>query len=356
MNIFLPRLLLLFFLTCAQQAWADNKPAEMLEAIIKVRSIVPKEARTARSLGTEREGNGVVIDSNGLILTIGYLILEAESIEVVDAEENHIPATFIGYDHHTGFGILRAGRPLEVTPMKLGQSSNLNAGDPVLVVGHNGVNMVQGARVVSRGEFAGYWEYLLDNAIYTSPPHPEYGGAALIGREGRLLGIGSIFTQLMIPEVGLIPCNMFVPIDLLKPILSDLVNAGRVAKPQRPWLGVHLEETHGRVIVVRVSSGGPAEQAGVQPGDILLKVKESAVKGLADCYRKIWSLGKAGVEVPLIILKGTQIREIKIRSSDRYRYFQSQPGKGVKKVSFSYPRFHLFKLDPNASKLYNIIK
>jgi S1-C subfamily serine protease len=209
--------------------------------------------------------------------------------------------------------------------MKLGQSSDVSEGDPILVASHGGSDSVQGARVVSRSEFAGYWEYLLENAIYTAPPHPSFGGAALIGRDGRLLGIGSIFTQKTIPGLGSIQCNMFVPIDLLKPILANLITTGRSVEPPLPWLGLYAEETRGRVFVLRIASGSPAEKAGLQSGDIVLTVDRNAVSGLADFYRKLWALGKAGVKVPLRILQGTQIRDITVHSADRYQFLSLKP-------------------------------
>lgn len=303
-------------------SYAEQTAEEVLKAIVKVRSIVPSDAHTARSLGTEREGNGVVIDSDGHILTIGYLIIEAENIKVVVPAGKPVSATFVAYDHTTGFGLLRANDPLGVAPVKLGRSSELSTGDPVLVASHGGQEWVQGARVVSRSEFAGYWEYLLDNAIITAPPHPSFGGAALLGPDGKLLGIGSLLTQVAVPSLGSVACNIFVPIDLLKPILTDLITKGRSAEPPRPWLGVNAEEAHGRVFVVRVTSGGPAEQAGIKPGDIILEVNTNAVYGLADFYRKVWALGRAGVDVPLSILQGTQIRKIVVHSADRYQYLR----------------------------------
>lgn len=305
--------------------YAEQAAQEILKAIVRVRSIVPEDARTAQSLGTEREGSGVVIDSNGHILTIGYLILEAESIEVVGPEGKPIDATFIGYDYATGFGLLRTDKPLSVVPMELGQSSEVEEGAPVLVADHGGSDSVQAARVVSRREFAGYWEYLLEDAIYVAPPHPNFGGAALIGRDGRLLGIGSIFTQLVISGLGSLPCNMFVPIDLLKPILSDLMSTGRSREPSKPWLGLYVEESRGRVFVIRITPGGPAEQAGLKVGDIILTVDKREVKGLADFYRRVWTLGTAGIDVPLSILQGTQIRDITVHSADRYDHFRLKP-------------------------------
>ena len=302
--------------------YAQPEAEQLLKAIVKVKSTIPSEARTAGVLGTTREGNGVLIDPEGHILTIGYLILEADSIEVVDQEGFEIRARYIGYDHKTGFGLIRADKALNITPIQLGQSSDIKAGDPVLVIGHGGVDSVQGVRVVFRGEFTGYWEYLLENAIYTTPPYADYGGAALIGRGGKLLGIGSIFTRQTIADLGAVPCNMFVPIDLLRPILSRLIATGSSGEPPQPWLGLQIDEVHGRLFIRRVTSGGPAEKAGLGSGDIILKVDKKAVQGLADFYRKVWSLGKAGVEVPIAVLKGVEIRDIVVRSGDRDQYYR----------------------------------
>jgi S1-C subfamily serine protease len=301
---------------------AEQSAEEILKAIVKVRAIIHDDAVTAQSLGTEREGNGIIIDSEGHVLTIGYLILEAKSIEVTGPEGEVMAATFVGYDYDTGFGLLRVDKSLDIQPMKLGNSSDLKAGDPALVAGHKGSSAVSGIRVAARKEFTGYWEYLLDNAIYTIPPYDNYGGAALIGSDGALLGIGSIFTRITVTGVGTLPANMFVPIDLLKPILSDLKTAGKSRQPQRPWLGMHTDESHGRIFVIRTHPGGPAQQANLQVGDLILKVNNQAVEGQADFFRKVWALGDAGVAVPLSILRGTTIQEITIRSDDRYKYLK----------------------------------
>ena len=309
--------------------YAAQAPEEILKAIVKIRSVIPKDAFTAGTLGTEREGNGVVIDSKGHILTIGYLIIEAETIEVIGPEGKPIPATFVGYDHQTGFGLLRADQPLSVEPLKLGESSKVTEGEPVLVAGHGGSDAIQPARVLSRKEFAGYWEYLLEDAIYTIPAYPNYGGAALIDRDGQLLGIGSLYTQILIQGLGSIPCNIFVPIDLLKPILNDLVEKGRPRRAPQPWVGINVEEGHGRVFITKVTPGGPAEKAGVQPGDLVLSVKGKAVKDLADFYRKVWALGDSGVDVPLSVLRGVQIREITVHSADRHLFLKLKPKKMI---------------------------
>jgi S1-C subfamily serine protease len=308
-------------------AYAGQTAEEILKAVVKIRSTIPKDAHTATTLGIEREGSGVVIDSEGLILTIGYLIVEAETIEVVGPEAKPVSATFVGYDHNTGFGLLRTEKPLGVAPIKLGRSSTVKAGDPILVAGHGGTDSAIAGRVISRKEFAGYWEYLLEDALYTAPAYANFGGAALIDPDGQLLGIGSLLSQILIPGLGSISCNIFVPIDLLEPILSDLKTAGRSRKPPRPWLGINAEETHNRVFITKVTSGGPAQRDGVQPGDLILSVKGKAVNGLADFYRKVWEVGNAGVDVRLTLLRGTRIQNITVRSADRYQFLMLSPKK-----------------------------
>jgi len=318
---------LIIFLAMHVSAYAEPVTEETFKAIVKVRSTVPKEATTARTLGTEREGNGVVIDAKGHILTIGYLIVEAETLEVIGPEGKTFSAVFVGYDHGTGFGLLRTVDPLPVTPMKLGRSSEVKEGDRVLAASFGGAESVQGARVIARKEFVGYWEYLLGEAIFTAPAIANFGGAALIDRDGKLVGIGSLFTQFVVEGLGPIPCNMFVPIDLLPPILEDLMTEGRPRGDPRPWLGLNAEEVHGRVFLSQVTPGGPAERAGLRRGDILLKVGGKEVTGLADFYRKVWALGKAGVEVPLNLLQGTQVRDLTVPSSDRYQFLRLKPKK-----------------------------
>ncbi len=319
--------IILHLIIMGDAGYAQKQAEEILKAVVKVRAVIPDGAVTAPLLGTEREGNGILIDSDGYILTIGYLILEAATIEVIDPEDKVIEAKFIGYDYDTGFGLIRTDKLLNVVPLKLGSSSELKQGDPALVAGHKGSEDVVGVRVVARDEFVGYWEYLLENAIYTTPPYQNYGGAALIGPNGSLLGIGSIFTRIAVAGFGSIPANMFVPIDLLKPILNDLKTTGRSRQPQKPWLGVHTEESHGRVFITRLTSGGPGEKSNLQAGDLILKVNRQPVRGQADFFRKIWALGNAGIKVPISILRETEIKEITLNSIDRYQLLKPNPGK-----------------------------
>ncbi len=309
----------------ADRAVAQPAPAAALDAVVEVGARVPANARTASTLGTERAGTGVVIDDSGLVLTIGYLILEAGEVEITPASGGAVPATIVAYDHESGFGLLRAGRDLGVQPIPLGDSDAVRRLEPLLAVSRVGELNPAGVYVLDRREFAGYWEYLLDNAIFTAPPQPEFGGAALLDRSGALVGIGS----LLVPNAGSlarpIPGNMFVPVNDLKPILSDLLADGHRSDPPRPWLGLSLEEHRGRVFVTRVTPDGPAAAAGIEPHDMILGVDGAPVGGLADLYRRIWALGEAGIEVPLHVLKELEVIEAPVRSIDRYRWLRLDP-------------------------------
>ncbi len=303
--------------TRAAVAEGDLRP-ELLDAVVKVETRIPPDARTAPFLGTERQGSGVVIDGDGLVLTVGYLVMEAMAAEVTGPSGKPVLANIIGFDLDSGLGLLRASEPLGVKPMRLGHSAELAEKQAVLAASATGVRPVT---VVSRRVFAGYWEYLLEDAIFTAPPVPEWGGAALIGADGKLLGIGSLQVPSATPDEGS-PGNMFVPIDQLKPVLADLLALGRPAGPRRPWLGLNVAPLGDGIIVIRVSSGGPAEKAGLSHGDRVLAVDGEKVSDLADFYRKVWATGPAGTIVPLTVVQDGETVEIKVPSIDRYRYLK----------------------------------
>jgi S1-C subfamily serine protease len=288
-----------------------------LASVVAVRAEVPKDAFTASILGTERAGNGVVIDQSGLILTIGYLITEAESIWLTALSGAAAPAHVVGYDQTTGFGLVQALGRLGAPPLELGTAAASSVGDAVIIAGEGGMPHALKASVVSKREFAGYWEYVLDEAIFTSPPHPSWGGAACIGADGRVLGVGSLFVQEARGEGIASQGNMIVPIDLVKPILPDLVTLGRVDQPPRPWLGMYTSEAEDTVFVAGVASGGPADRAGIKPGDFVLEVAGTRVTELAATFRRIWAVGPAGSEIPLTIARDGSLHRITIRSADR---------------------------------------
>ncbi len=321
---------LLAILAFAVTGWsaAQDKPKdeaeELLSAVVQVKAKILPNARSLATLGPQRQGSGVLV-REGYVLTIGYLVIEAEAIEVLAADGKAVPATLAGYDHASGFGLLKLIAPLAGKPLPLGSSAALDEREPAMIATHGGREGVSLVHVVSRRPFSGSWEYQLDSAIYTYPPVQNWSGAALIGARGELLGIGS----LIVPDAGgpgtQSPGNMFVPIDLLKPIFDDLVAKGRAAGPLRPWLGLNAEEMRGRLFVQRVSPEGPADRAGLKSGDIVIGVAGEEVSSLADFYRKIWARGAAGVEVPLRVLQGMQMKEVTLRSIDRIEYFRQKP-------------------------------
>ncbi len=297
----------------------------MLSAIVNVRMKALPDARSNATLGAERQGSGVVIDDKGHILTIGYIVTEADAIEVTTQKGRTVPAVLQAYDHATGFALLQAGMPLEVTPVTLGDSAALALREPVMVLPAGGREAASIAYVVSKRTFTGGWEYLLDTAIFTSPPTMQWAGAALINHDGKLVGIGSLLVRDSVEPGTPLPGNMFVPIDTVKPILADLIEKGRRSGPVQPWLGMSTEEAQGRLFVTRVSPGGPAERAGVRRGDLVLGVGSTAVKSLEEFYRSMWALGAAGVDIPLKMLQGADLREVRVRSMDRLDYFREKP-------------------------------
>jgi S1-C subfamily serine protease len=296
---------------------------QALASMVAVSVRVPSDAFTATTLGTERAGNGVVIRSDGLILTIGYLITEAETVWLRFHDGQLVEGDVLGYDQETGFGLIQALARLDRPIMPLGQSSRAEVGEAVVIGGAGGRPRSVASRIVAKQEFAGYWEYLLDEAIFCAPAHPNWGGTALIGPAGDLLGIGSLHLEQGKDKAHTEHINMIVPIDLLKPILNDLMTLGRPDRPPRPWLGLQAAEVDSQLVVIGFSGRGPAVKAGIETGDIILAVAGAQVHGLAGLYRRIWSLGSAGVEVPILVYRDGKRLELKIPSADRRRYFKA---------------------------------
>ena len=292
---------------------------QALACVVSLSSRVPLDAFTAETLGTERAGNGVVIGEDGLVLTIGYLITEAESVWLTTKDGLSVPADVVGYDQVTGFGLVQALGRLGTPSLTLGRSSGLKVGDRAILAGAGGRNHSVAVEIVARQEFAGYWEYLLEEALFTSPSHPHWGGTALIGPDGELLGIGSLQLQQGGSGAGR-AINMVVPIDLLPPILDDLRLRGRVARPSRPWLGLYATETEDGVVVMGLADNGPAERADLHPGDILAEVAGEPVADLAGFLRQVWALGEAGARVPLTIHRDGRTLALAVTSSDRERF------------------------------------
>ena len=318
----------LSFFTAAQAAWraayaqSAAVDTERNHAVVKLSIKAVADARTADTLGAEREGTGIVIDARrGLILTIGYLVLEAASILVMTPDARIYPASVAGFDHASGFGLVRvtSGLPAAVG---LGESAALRELHTLTVLAHTAAGGASSAAIVALRRFTGWWEYMIEEAIFTAPPRYEHSGAGLFDAEGRLVGIASLWVSDALEIGAAFPGNMFVPIDLLKPLLDDLVSTGRRRGPSRPWLGLYSEQHEGHLFVSRTLPDSPADRAGLKRGDVILGIAGESVGGQSDFYRKLWASGEAGCDVTLHVLHDKAVRQVVVRTADRMDYLR----------------------------------
>ena len=322
MIMFIARYILpVLLLFCASNSYAEitkDKVQRFYESIVSVRSIIPPEARTAASLGVEREGNGVAIDEN-YILTIGYLVLESESIEIGLSDGRQLPAKLVGYDPTSGFGILKSIVPLKMSPLQLGNSDDINSEEDLLILPspNRGVGSI--VRSVSRRPFSGWWEYFVESPIYTTPPNRFWAGAPILNGDGEILGIGSLFVSESVPGISS-PGNMSVPINLLKPILGDLLSNGRRKSKIQPYLGISSDDSTNKIIVTQVSKDGPAFRAGIKPEDIIVTINGSQISNLKSFYEKVWKSGEAGVTIDLSVIRSGSLMNFKVKTVDRLDY------------------------------------
>ncbi len=287
-----------------------------VESVVGLRAEVPADAFTASVLGTERTGSGVVIRGDGLVLTVGYLITEASSIWLSTNDGRVLPGHVLGYDQATGFGLVQALGRLNLPPIPFGSVADVAPGDPIVVIGHGGLVHTLQAKLLAKREFAGYWEYVLDEALFTAPAHPQWGGTAMLDTAGRLLAVGSLLIEERVGRKR-VQGNLGIPIDLLAPILDDLLARGRSSAAPRPWLGLYVGEAEDGLVVGGMAKGGPADAAGLREGDKLIDVAGEPVAGLAQFFRRVWSLGAAGTEIALTIRRRDADLVAMIRSGDR---------------------------------------
>jgi S1-C subfamily serine protease len=287
-----------------------------LNAVVALRTEIPDDAFTASLLGTERTGSGVVIGNDGTVLTIGYLITEARSIWLTTNAGQVVPGHALAYDQVTGLGLVMPLGKLDVPAIARVDLDSAEVDDDVYVISSGGRSHALRARLFARREFAGYWEYLLDDALFTAPPHPEWSGAALLDGAGRLIGIGSLFVQEADGD-DTVKGNMFVPSELIDPIENDMRRLGHADRPPRPWLGIYTAETKDGITIQGLAHQGPAERAGVHLGDIVRDVAGSAVSGLGDFYRSLWLQGPAGTDIAITVARGNGLKELTVQSVDR---------------------------------------
>jgi S1-C subfamily serine protease len=287
-----------------------------LEAVVQLRSEIPEDAFTASILGTERVGNGVVIRDDGLVLTIGYLITEARNIWLTTNSGMAVAGYPLAYDQVTGFGLVQPLGRLDIPALPRGSANAAGVDDEVVNIGHGGVAHALKGKIIAKREFAGYWEYVLDEALFTAPAHPQWGGMAVLGMDGRLLGIGSLLVEES-AQGQQVQGNMIVPVDLLDPILDDMAAMGRPNRPSRPWMGLYAAEASGQIVVGGLAKDGPAHRAGMRQGDMVLEVAGQRVSSLADLFRRVWRLGAAGTEIPLTVAREGALLNMRLQSIDR---------------------------------------
>ncbi len=297
------------------------------DAVVGVLALAVDDARSAATLGRSRQGSGVVIGSDGLVLTIGYLILEAEQVQIVTDDARIVPARVVAYDLASGFGLVKALVPLRLEPVPMGQAGSL-ADDEMLMIASGGQDgAVSAARLVARRGFSGYWEYHIDGALFTSPPRRDHSGAGLFNQRGELVGIGSLFVMDALgPQSPRLPGNMFVPIDLLNPILSELMARGSSRHSTRAWLGLNCVEQGDAVRVVRVNDDSPADVAGLQAGDQILRIDGTEVLKLETLWKTLWSAPAAERAVVLDILRGGERQTLTVQSVDRAKTLRRPQG------------------------------
>jgi S1-C subfamily serine protease len=296
----------------------ESDDQDTIGAMVAVKAQIPRDAMSAGLLGTERSGHGVRIRDDGLIATIGYIVHEADAVWL-GADDRSVPGVVVGYDFDSGFALIRPILPLEGPVAAIGSCDQLAVGDPVQVAA-SGANPILNAEVVARQEFAGRWEYLLEDAVFTTPPHDSWSGAALIDSDGRLCGLGSLVIQGFELDGQPTNVNLFVPVDLLMPHVDDICEHGRRSGPPRPRLGTLVHDDREELMIVGVYKNCPADLAGLRPGDVILSVNGEPVRGLANMYRRIWRMGSAGIRVPVTVLRDSDRIETVVESADRVAY------------------------------------
>jgi S1-C subfamily serine protease len=306
-----------------QQAAYAFDLERVFASMVAIRTKVASDAFTAEVLGTDRSGNGAVIRPDGLIATIGYLALEANEVWISLADGRTVAGDVLAYDQDSGFGLIQALERLNLPALEVGSANAALPGTSVIAAGFGGAEHSVAARVIARQEFAGYWEYLIDDAIFTAPAHPFWGGTGLIGPDGKLIGIGSLQLEQAGSDGDNLPINMYVPTDLLKPELDQMLSHGRPRRPPRPWLGLYAVENDDHVVIAGIASQGPAAKADLRRGDVVLSVGGTRVRGLAALFRGIWSRGEAGVKIPLTVLRDGKAMDVTVPSGDRHQYLKA---------------------------------
>lgn len=310
--------------TAADQA---QQLAQAQAAVVGLKVTALADARSNATLGRERSGSGVVLDTDGLVLTIGYLVIEADEVDLLLPGASSVPARVVASDPASGFGLVQALAPMRIAPAPLGQAARVAPDEALLFVSGGDEGDLSLARMVARRAFSGSWEYHIEDALFIAPARVDHSGAGLFNARGELVGIGSlVVSDALGPGEPRMPGNMFVPVDLLRPILAELRRDGSSRQSHRPWLGVHCVEQAGELRVVRVNPDSPAEAAGLRPGDRILRIDGVEVSALQPFYAALWRDGTAQRELTLDVRRGDETSSLKLRSADRMQTLRQAKG------------------------------
>jgi serine protease Do len=319
-----------FLVAVALPATASDHAQQLAQAqaaVVGLKVVALADARSNATLGRERSGSGVVLDADGLVLTIGYLVIEADEVDLLLPGLRNVPARVVASDPASGFGLVQALSALRIAPAPLGQAARVAPEEALLFVSGGDEGDLSLARMVARRAFSGSWEYHIEDALFVAPARVDHSGAGLFNARGELVGIGSLaVSDALGPGQPRVPGNMFVPVDLLRPILAELRRDGSSRQSHRPWLGVHCVEQAGELRVIRVNPDSPAEAAGLRPGDRILRIDGAEVRALQPFYAALWRDGTAQRELTLDIRRGDETSSLKLRSTDRMQTLRQANG------------------------------
>jgi S1-C subfamily serine protease len=289
----------------------------LLSSVVHIHTEVPSAHPSTRILGDERMGTGTVVDPSGLILTVNYVVMGGETIQVTLARGRALRAEIVAQDFEVGLALLRVKRQgLPAAPVTASES--LTRGDPVFALGSTGPRerRVAGGLVTYLGEFEAYWEYLLDRGIVSSAANPGFGGGPLFTLSGKMVGVVS----LNLNEIA--RSSLAIPVECYLRNQEEFVRFGRVvSRPQRAWLGVFAHVLEEGVVVAGLVPNGPGARSGIQEGDLIVSLDAREVPTRKDLYLSLWRHAP-GEKMTLEVMRDNQVRRLSVTAGDRADFYK----------------------------------
>ena len=284
-------------------------------SLVFLRAEIPEDHPSAAVLGEERMGAGVAV-SPDRVLTAHYLVLGASRVEVTALDGRVNPTAGIAVDHESGLALLTVERS-DLEPAKI-STAKAQPGQPVFLLTCTGEQERRGAsgHVSSVEPFEAFWEYMLDEAIMTTAMNPGLAGGPLLDDRARVLGVVS----LGLAAVGRYSLAIPAPLFARRRALLESPNPMPAAE-RHAWIGFYTQASDETVAVTGVVSGGPAEKAGLERGDVVLSVDGETVTNLRELYDALWRKGPGEV-VGMQILREESIQVIEVVAGDRYEFYE----------------------------------